>query len=166
MFSLAGLKAAFSALLQDSLFWLFHGALVFGLTASIHVVVWLIRRRKMLEGKEVDQKIGNIGNVSVDVSGDLPTFGKTVAELAIDPGAYSKDLVAACPGALAIEAEGSIKFRVKADPVPLALMELGKIHGPFAEFVTAQIAKLRAGAPLDAHAQAAVDAHVAAAVAP
>lgn len=111
----------------------------------------------MLEGNELEGKIGEVGKYVVDVKGDGLNIGKVEAGAELK---FEKDLIASMPGVLQVEFEGKVKL--KADPVQLALIEIKNLHSDFADVIANALAKLRAGEPLPASLQAAVDAHVAA----
>lgn len=111
----------------------------------------------MLEGNELEGKIGDVGSYKVDVKGDGLNIGKVEAGAEMK---FEKDLIASMPGVLQVEFEGKVKM--KADPVALALLEIKNLHSGFADVIANALAKLRAGEPLPDHVQAAVDAHLAA----
>ncbi len=115
--------------------------------AALHVVGFYIGRKfrpgiktteepEMLEGKEVEGKIGDIGSYYGDITPDIKLDAG--AELA-----FEKDMLAALPGGLKVKA--SLNFQVEGDPVAIALMEIGKSSNPIMKFLGEQLSKLRAG---------------------
>lgn len=100
-----------------------------------------VKESQMLEGKEVEGKIGTVGSYSVDIAGDIANIGKVAADAQV---AFTKDVLPAIPGALNVEFDG--KFILKADPVALAIMELKKSTSAVAVFLANELASLRAGA--------------------
>lgn len=98
---------------------------------------------------EVDEKIGNVGSVKVDIRPNLTV--KAAADIGFD-----KDLIAAVPGALKMRA--AVVLEVDSDPLALAAYGLGKVDNPIVKFLADQLAKFRAGQPVDAAVMAAAQA--------
>ncbi len=109
----------------------------------------------MLEGKEIDKKIGNLGSVTVDVDGNMPNLGKTQAVLNLG---IDEDVLKDLPGVL--HAKASVSVALDVDPVLIAVNYLGKSSSSIAKFLASELASLRAGAdPHPAVAAAAAEAH-------
>lgn len=94
----------------------------------------------MFEGKEVDQKIGSVGSVGVDVRPDLIV----VADIALGD-AKSLDLLTKVPGALTLEYEVKATGKLKGDIIAVALAELGSVDNAIVKVLVAELQKWRAG---------------------
>lgn len=90
----------------------------------------------MFEGKEVEQKIGNVGEADLDITPDL----KLNAEVKID---LSRDLLPQVPGALVFT--GKVDGVLQGDPVAVALFYLGKSDNAVVKVIAAELAKFRSG---------------------
>lgn len=107
----------------------------------------------VFDGKEIEGKLGDVVSYGLDITGDVHVVGD--AALNLD---FKKDLVADMPGALEVEAVGSVQLKLRADPVVLALPQLKKL-GKVGEFLADQIAKLRAGTEVHPVVLAAAEEH-------
>lgn len=86
---------------------------------------------------EVDEKIGDLGHVKVDITPEL----KIDAELGLT---VEKDLLPKVPGGLKVKA--NINLEIDGDPAAIGLFYLGQSNSPPIKWIAEQLAKLKAGA--------------------
>ena len=96
---------------------------------------------------EVDEKLGDFGHARVDITPALKVNAN------VEIGMPKKDLIAAVPGALVFKV--SAVAELESDPLALAAYGLGKVDNPIVKFLAEQLAKFRAGQPVDAAVMAA-----------
>jgi len=113
--------------------------LALGSTLSLAGFCWRVAKgkQKMFEKKnEVDEKLGELGKVVVDITPELKIDAGV--ELALD-----KDLLPSVPGGL--KAKVALSLEIDADPIAVGLHFLGQSSNGAMKWVADELSKVKAG---------------------